>query len=117
MKTAYDTNESYYGGIMGFYAAAETALETPVYNTAPIGGDAVTNAPDSYVTEFEKVERTLPLVVDQANIIPDDVENALIAQSDPARFNPPQPKRQNAKLILTGGCLLGMGVILGAMLH
>ena len=78
MKTAYDTNESYYGGIMGFYAAAETALEAPSYNTAPIGGNAVTNAPGSYVTEFENVERTLPLVVDQANIIPDDVEAALI---------------------------------------
>ena len=82
MKTAYDTNESYYGGIMGFYAAAETALDTPVYETAPIGGNAVTNAPGSYVTEFEKVERTLPLVVDQANIIPDDVEAALIARCD-----------------------------------
>ena len=82
MRVAYDTNESYYGGIMGFYAAAETALEAPAYNTAPIGGNAVTNAPDSYVTEFEKVERTLPLVVDQANIIPDDVEAALIARCD-----------------------------------
>ena len=82
MRVAYDTNESYYGGIMGFYAAAETALETPAYNTAPIGGNAVTNAPGSYVTEFEKVERTLPLVVDQANIIPDDVEAALIARCD-----------------------------------
>ena len=82
MRVAYDTNESYYGGIMGFYAAAETALEAPSYNTAPIGGNAVTNAPDSYVTEFEKVERTLPLVVDQANIIPDDVEAALIERCD-----------------------------------
>ena len=82
MGVAYDTNESYYGGIMGFYAVAETALEAPAYNTAPIGGNAVTNAPGSYVTEFEKVERTLPLVVDQANIIPDDVEAALIARCD-----------------------------------
>ena len=82
MRVAYDTNESYYGGIMGFYAAAETALEAPAYNTAPIGGNAVTNAPGSYVTEFEKVERTLPLIVDQANIIPDDVEAALIARCD-----------------------------------
>lgn len=82
MKNAYDSNESYYGGLMGFYAAAETALEAPSYNTAPIGGNAVTNAPGSYVTEFEKVERTLPLVVDQANIIPDDVEAALIARCD-----------------------------------
>ena len=80
MRVAYDTNESYYGGIMGFYAAAETALEAPSNNTAPIGGNAVTNAPGSYVTEFEKVERTLPLVVDQANIIPDDVEAALITR-------------------------------------
>ena len=82
MRVAYDTNESYYGGIMGFYAAAETALEAPAYNTAPIGGNAVTNAPGSYVTEFEKVERTLPLVVDQANIIPDEVEAALIKRCD-----------------------------------
>jgi len=82
MKTAYDTNKSYYGGIMGFYAAAENALEAPAYNTAPIGGNAVTNASDPDITEFEKVERTLPLVVDQANIIPDDIENALIERCD-----------------------------------
>ena len=82
MKTAYDTNESYFGGIMGFYAAAETALDTPVYETAPIGGNAATTPPDSYVTEFEKVERTLPLVVDEANIIPDEVESALITRCD-----------------------------------
>lgn len=82
MKTAYDTNDSYFNGIMGFYAAAETALEASAYNTAPIGGNAVTNAPGSYVTEFKKVERTLPLVVDEANIIPDDVESALIERCD-----------------------------------
>ncbi len=82
MKTAYDTNESYYGGIMGFYAAAETALEAPSYNTAPIGGNAVTNAPGSYVTEFEKVERTLPLVTDDADLIPDDVEAELLARCE-----------------------------------
>lgn len=82
MKTAYDTSESYYGGLMGFYAAAETALEASAYNTAPIGGNAVTNAPGSYVTEFKKVERTLPLVVDEANIIPDDVESALVERCD-----------------------------------
>ncbi|MBR4053596.1 MAG: TPM domain-containing protein, partial [Clostridia bacterium] len=82
MKTAYDTNESYYGGIMGFYAAAETALDTPVYETAPIGGNAVTNAPGSYVTEFEKVERTLPLVTDDADLIPDGVEAELLARCE-----------------------------------
>ena len=83
MITAYDTSDSYYGGLMGFYAAAETALESaPVYNTAPVGGNAVTNAPDSYATEFSPIERTLPLVVDAANIIPDDVEKALIARCE-----------------------------------
>ncbi|MBO5858954.1 MAG: TPM domain-containing protein, partial [Clostridia bacterium] len=82
METAYDTNESYFGGIMGFYAAAETALDAPVYNTAPTGGNAVTNAPDSNETDFAHVDRTLPLVVDQANIIPDDVEAALIARCE-----------------------------------
>lgn len=82
MRVAYDTNESYYGGIMGFYAAAETALEAPAYNTAPIGGNAVTNAPGSYVTEFEKVERTLPLVTDDADLIPDGVEAELLARCE-----------------------------------
>ncbi len=82
MKTAYDTNESYYGGLMGFYAAAETALENAEYATAPTVGDAPTKAPDSNGTDFVPVERTLSLVVDQANIIPDDVETALLARSE-----------------------------------
>ncbi|MBQ3150340.1 MAG: TPM domain-containing protein [Clostridia bacterium] len=83
MITAYNASDSYYGGLMGFYAAAETALEAPpVYNTAPMGGNAITNNSDSYVSESEPIERTLPLVVDAANIIPDDVEKALIARCE-----------------------------------
>lgn len=82
MKTAYDSNESYYGGLMSFYAAAETALEASAYNTAPTGGAAVTNAPESNENDFVSVERTLPLVTDDADIIPDDVEAELLARCE-----------------------------------
>ena len=49
--------------------------------------------------------------------LPKMVENALIAQSDPTRFAPVQPKHQRGKLILAGGCLLGLGAVLGSLLH
>lgn len=49
--------------------------------------------------------------------LPKMVETALIAQSDPTRFAPAQPKHQRGKLVLVGGCLLGLGVVLGSLLH
>ena len=82
MRVAYDTNESYYGGIMGFYAAAETALEYVEYATVPSVDNAPTQAPLTNEPEFVPVERTNPLVVDQADIIPDDVENALLTRCE-----------------------------------
>ena len=82
MKTAYDTNESYYGGLMGFYAAAETALENAYYVEPSEGEKEPVTESDSYVTIFEKVERTLPLVTDDADIIPDDVEAELLAKCE-----------------------------------
>ena len=82
MRVAYDTNESYYGGIMGFYAAAETAIENGGSANLPEGDNVPTEKPDSDKSDFVPVERTLPLVVDQANIIPDDVEAALIERCD-----------------------------------
>ncbi len=82
MKIAYDTNESYYGGLMGFYAAAETALEN-IYSAAPSEGEkAPVTENNSYVTIFEKVNRTLPLITDDANLIPDDVEAELLARCE-----------------------------------
>lgn len=82
MKMAYDTNESYYGGLMGFYAAAETALENAYYNEPSEGEKAPVTENNSYVTIIEKVERTLPLVTDDADIIPDDVEAELLARCE-----------------------------------
>ena len=82
MKTAYDTSESYYGGLMSFYAAAETALENAYYGKPSADGKEPATTKTSYVTEFEKVERTLPLITDNANIIPDDVEAQLLARCE-----------------------------------
>ena len=82
MKTAYDTNESYYGGLMGFYAAAETALGNAYYVEPSEGKKEPVTESDSYVTIYEKVERTLPLVTDDADIIPDDVEAELLARCE-----------------------------------
>ena len=82
MRVAYDTNESYYGGIMGFYAAAETAIENFGSANLPEGDSVPAEKSDSDKSDFAPVERTLPLVVDQANIIPDDVEKALITRCE-----------------------------------
>lgn len=82
MKTAYDSNESYYGGLMGFYAAAETALENAAYAEPSEGDKEAVTESNSYVTIIEKVERTLPLVTDDADLIPDDVEAELLARCE-----------------------------------
>lgn len=82
METAYNSDKSYFGGLMGFYAAAEAALEAGAYNTAPEDDAAVTNAPASDESNFVPVDRTLPLVVDNADIISDDVESALLARCE-----------------------------------
>ncbi len=86
---AYDSNESYYGGIEAFLAAGEMVAEdNPISNDSqniPTVGateDDTTEAPEETepTTEFQRVERTLPLLVDNADLISADEESTLLAR-------------------------------------
>lgn len=77
---AYDSNETYYGGIASYYAAVETVLEGGAYAspvTTPVGES---DGSGESATEFVPVERTLPLVVDNADLLTTEEENALCAR-------------------------------------
>ena len=77
---AYDSNETYFGGIASYYAAVETVLEGGAYAspvTTPVGE---TDGSGESATEFVPVERTLPLVVDNADLLTTEEENALCAR-------------------------------------
>ena len=77
---AYNSNETYFGGISSYYAAVETVLESAVSSspvTSPVGESDRQEEP---VTEFVPVERTLPLVVDNADLLTTEEENALCAR-------------------------------------
>lgn len=77
---AYDSSETYYGGIASYYATVETVLESSVSSspvTSPVGESDRQEEP---VTEFVPVERTLPLVVDNADLLTTEEENALCAR-------------------------------------
>ena len=80
---AYNTNDTYFGGIEAFLAAGEmVAEEYPISNVpqnTPSEDDA-TDAPEETepTTEFQRVERTLPLLVDNADLLTADEETALL---------------------------------------
>ncbi len=76
MKTAYDSDSSYYGGLMGFYAAAETFLDGTYSVSSPEEESFI------YTPGFTPVERTLPLVVDNAELLSPEEENELLARCD-----------------------------------
>ena len=70
---AYESADTYYGGVVAYYNAVKYVLDAnaPVANT-PV--ETTTAAPAEDVTEFENVERTLPLVVDLADLLTDAQE-------------------------------------------
>ena len=74
---AYDACNTYYDGIVAYYNAVKGVLDSdaPVVN-AP----AETTAPaiTETTTEFVQVERTLPLVVDNADLLTDAEEKEFI---------------------------------------
>ncbi|MGN0572496.1 MAG: TPM domain-containing protein, partial [Acutalibacteraceae bacterium] len=73
---AYDSNETYYGGIASYYAAVETVLRGGTYASPVTTPDGGTES----ATEFVPVERVLPLVVDNADLLTTEEENALCAR-------------------------------------
>lgn len=80
----YDTNESYYGGLVAFYEAAEIAVENARINpgTTVQTENNTTEAvkENEETTEFVNVERKLPLVVDNAELLSDNEEKELITK-------------------------------------
>ena len=73
---AYNSNETYYGGIASYYAAVETVLQSGAY-ASPV---TTPDGSGESATEFVPVERTLPLVVDDADLLTTEEENALCAR-------------------------------------
>lgn len=82
MKTAYDMSDSYFSGLMGFYAAAETILEGEPGETFPMGYEAPEDEGIIYTPGFISVERTLPLVVDNADLLSSEEEAEFIERCE-----------------------------------
>ncbi|MBR2892928.1 MAG: TPM domain-containing protein [Clostridia bacterium] len=68
---AFAYTETYYDGVLGYYAAVENILKT---NNTAAATQAPTKAPTEQTTEFVPTERTLPLVVDNADVLTDAEE-------------------------------------------
>ena len=87
MLTSYDKSESYFDGIYAYFETAESYVEgvnIPDNNNSST--ESVTekneNKPEEDTTKFVPVDRKLPLVVYNADIIPDDAEKALLERCD-----------------------------------
>lgn len=85
----YNDNESYFGGIEAFLAAGEEVAEdNPISNvpqnkpTTGITEEDTTEAPEETepTTKFQRVERTLPLLVDNADLLTADEEATLLTR-------------------------------------
>ena len=84
----YNDNKSYFGGIEAFLAAGEEVAEdNPISNTSQNNttvdateDDTTEAAETESTTEFQRVERTLPLLVDNADLISADEESTLLAR-------------------------------------
>ena len=74
---AFAYTETYYDGVLGYYAAVENILKTN--NTVP-PTEAPTEAPTEQTTGFVPADRTLPLVVDNADVLTDAEETDFTAK-------------------------------------
>lgn len=70
---AYNDADTYYGGIVDYYNAVDTVLGGDGISADPIITTAAADTDDT--TAFERVERQLPLVVDNADLLTDAEEN------------------------------------------
>ena len=84
MMTLYDENESYFGGVKAVLTMSENVLKSAPLTQPTKGEEKQTEAttPTEPTTEFQRVERTLPLVVDRAELLSDEEEKALIARCE-----------------------------------
>ena len=74
---AFAYTETYYDGVLGYYAAVENILKT---NNTAAPTQTPTEAPTEQTTEFVPTDRTLPLVVDNADVLTDAEETELLAK-------------------------------------
>lgn len=74
---AFAYTETYYDGVLGYYAAVENILKT---NNTAAPTQAPTEAPTEQTTEFVPVDRTLSLVEDYADVLTDSEEADLTAK-------------------------------------
>ena len=81
MMTLYDENESYFGGVKAVLTMSENVLKSAPLTQPTKGEEKPTEATEP-TTEFRRVERTLPLVVDRAELLSDEEEKALLARCE-----------------------------------
>ena len=81
MMTLYDENESYFGGVKAVLTMSENVLKSAPLTQPTKGEEKPTEATEP-TTEFQRVERTLPLVVDRAELLSDEEEKALLARCE-----------------------------------
>ena len=84
MMTLYDENDSYFGGVKAVYTMADNVLRSAPLLNGSDQTEKQTEAtePTEPTTEFQRVERTLPLVVDRAELLSDEEEKALLARCE-----------------------------------
>lgn len=87
MMQLYVDDESYFGGVKAVLTMSENVLKSAPLNqpTEPTKGEekpTEATTPTEPTTEFQRVERTLPLVVDRAELLSDEEEKALLARCE-----------------------------------
>ena len=86
----YNENDSYFGGVEAFLAAGEMVAEENPISNAPQdnskddtsdSGDTIGAIEETEpTTEFQRVKRTLPLLVDNADLLTADEETSLLTR-------------------------------------
>lgn len=83
----YNADNSYFGGVKAVFTMADNVLKSAplTQQTEPTNGEekpTEATTPTEPTTEFQRVERTLPLVVDRAELLSDEEEKALLARCE-----------------------------------
>ena len=83
----YNADNSYFGGVKAVFTMTDNVLKSAplTQQTEPTKGEekpTEATTPTEPTTEFQRVERTLPLVVDRAELLSDEEEKALLARCE-----------------------------------
>lgn len=84
MMQLYVDDESYFGGVKAVLTMSENILKSTslTQQTEPTKGEEKPTEATEPTTEFQRVERTLPLVVDRAELLSDEEEKALLERCE-----------------------------------